>query len=501
VQLFAMKHPLMVLSGMEVIPNDLELTPDQVLIITGPNAGGKTVCLKTLGLCTLMLRAGMHLPAGPDSQLPLFDTVATEMGDDQSIEQNLSTFTAHLSHLMEFLDRARRGALILLDEIAIGTDPGEGAALAQSLLEAFAETGAQVVVTTHYERLKSLPLAEPKLFANASVGFDLEQMQPTYRLHLGTPGSSGALAVARRLGLREHLVERAAGLMDQGSQEFSQLITALSGERTALEQERAALAEAEAEARRAAERHRAESERLRQKQQEAVRAEYNQAIEELKMARSALERVRSLLRRPTTKERVKQADRQISKAAEKILKHEQDRATIEGRVPQESELVPGTRVLVQRLGGEGTVIEPPSRGKVLVRVGAIRTKVAIKDTLLSRDARAVSEKRSAPPRSDGPKERAKGGEEVRSRPVLVRTDANSLDIRGKRVDEALSELDKFLDDALRAEEPVLMIIHGHGTGALRAAVREHLQEQGFVERFEPAPPQEGGDGVTVVWLK
>lgn len=497
-RLLAMRHPLMVLGGLKVVPNDIELPAQRTLVVSGPNAGGKTVCLKSLGLCALMVRAGMHLPVGPDSEIPFYESVFADMGDDQSIERNLSTFTAHLDHLQEFLREARPGALILLDEVAVGTDPEEGAALAQALLETLLEAGPQVVVTTHYERLKGLAVVDPR-FANASVGFDLERLSPTYRLHLGVPGSSGALAVARRVGLPSRLVDRAASLLNRGAQELSALLTALAGQRTKLEEQERALATTRAEAQVLMERQRSELERLRERERQAVQGAFREAVEELKRARQELQRVQALLRRPPTKERLDQADRQVSAAAATIRKHE-PREAAEGRTARAEDLTPGVRVLVDALGGVGEVVEPPQRGKVTVRVGGIRAQVALEQVRLP--AQTETRKRRVTPVPFARENPEPPRESSASAPhTPIRTDAATLDVRGFRVDEAVAEADKFLDRALLAGEEALFVIHGHGTGALRSALRAHWVGLEFVDRIQPAERKDGGDGVTVVWLK
>ncbi len=500
VHLQAMHHPLMTLSGKEVVKNDLELSPDQALIVTGPNAGGKTVCLKTLGLCCLMLKAGMHLPAGPDSRLPLFDNVLTEMGDDQSIEQSLSTFTAHLHNLLDFLESSRPGALVLLDEIGVGTDPQEGAALAQALLEQFMQTGAQLVVTTHFDRLKSLPVTDER-FANASVGFDLSRMQPTYRLHSGIPGSSGALDVARRLGLAPEVAERAAQLLSGKGQDLAVLLSDLAEERTRLEEERAQLAEAKTAVKQQKRNLEASKRRLEEQGQKALGQAHGQALNELKRARRELERVQILLRRPKeklTKDMIKQADRQISGAAGKVRTHEPRKAA-DSRTPEPGELVKGTRVLVKHMGGTGEVLEPPQRKKVTVIMeGGLKVHVTLDQ--VSIPLGGAKKKKSKP----GPRPAARDRHAPAPLPVVpvvpVRTHANTLDVRGMRVDEALAEVDRFVDRGLRAAETCVFIIHGHGTGALRSAIREHLAGEDVVENLHAADVRDGGDGVTVVWL-
>lgn len=504
IQLHAMRHPQMVLAGAEVVANDVLLEAGRALIVSGPNAGGKTVCLKSIGLCALMLRAGMHLPAGPDSELPLYRAVLAELGDDQSIERSLSTFTAHLTHLQEFLAAAGAGTLVLLDEIAVGTDPSEGAALAQALLEAIVETGAHVIVTTHYERLKTLALSDPR-FANGSVGFDLTRMAPTYRLQLGLPGSSGALAVARRLGLAARIVERASGLVDRGGQELAALMNALAAERISLEQERLSLAAAQQEAQALVAKQRAALEAARERERQAVQGAFKGAVEELVRARAELERVRALLRRPDpAPERVAQAERTIGAAAARIRAHEPAPAAREGRTPTPDELRPGLQVHCASLGGKGEVLEPPQRGKVLVRVGAVRAQVAVEELRLpsggeEAPTRAERREEARATRASG----SAGAAAPAGQPKLtpLRTDAITLDLRGLRVDEAIAETEKFIDRALRAAEPVLFLIHGHGTGALKSALRSHLGASPLVERTAPGEPRDGGDGVTVVWLR
>jgi DNA mismatch repair protein MutS2 len=493
--LHSMRPPLMVLAGTKVVENDLELAPGRALIISGPNAGGKTVCLKTLGLCALMVRAGMHLPAGADSEIPIYSHIGADLGDDQSIEQNLSTFTAHLSHLQHFLHRASPRSLILLDEIAVGTDPGEGAALAQALLERLTESGAQVVVTTHYERLKSLAVGDER-FVNASVGLDLQQLLPTYRLHLGMPGSSGALAVARRLGLPGHVLDRATSLLDRGAQDLAALLDALGGERTRLEEQRGKLAAATREAETLAEQQRAALERARERERQSLHGAYREAIEELRRARQEIERVRTVLKRPPTRMTVEEAEKKLSAAAATIREHE-PKPEVEGEPARPEDLRPGVAVLVATLGGAGEVLEAPQRGKVAVRVGGLRAQVAIEQVRLAPHTKREKERRSTPVVAPGGAPPAPPG----PRTAPIRTSAITLDLRGRRVDEGLSELDKFLDSALRAAEPAIYVIHGHGTGALRAALREHLGESELVDSFHAAEAKEGGEGVTVVWLK
>ncbi|HWN70242.1 MAG TPA: hypothetical protein VNM90_21530, partial [Haliangium sp.] len=247
VSLLHARHPLMLLADKPCVPNDIVLEPGTILILSGPNAGGKTVALKTAGLCALMTRAGLHLPVEAGSETAWFTSIHSDIGDAQSIENDLSTFSGHLANLRQYLSEADAGTLLLIDEVAVGTEPEQGAALAQAVLEGLAARGAAAIVTTHYERLKALGASDPR-FANASVGFDLERMAPTFRLHLGVPGSSGALAVARRMGLPAAVVDEAEALLGQRRASVEELLASLSDERRKLAEEREALARARAEA-------------------------------------------------------------------------------------------------------------------------------------------------------------------------------------------------------------------------------------------------------------
>ena len=503
VELLEARHPLMLLAntGVEVVPNDLRLEPGRALIVTGPNAGGKTVCLKTTGILALMLRAGMHLPAAPDSRMPLYTAVLTEMGDDQSLEQSLSTFTAHLQNLLDFLQAGRSGVLLLLDEVGVGTDPREGAALAQALLEGMVETGAQLLVTTHFERLKTLPLSDPR-FINASVGFDLEGMRPTFRLGYGLPGTSGALDVARRLGLASELAERAAGLLSGEGQDLAVLLGSLSNERTRLEEAREAAAREREAAAAEKSKFQRKLERLTEQGQKALGEAHQKAMNELKQARAIISRMRTQLRGKPSKERLAQAERRLSDASRKIREQEADDGPA-GTPARPEDLKPGTRVLVASLGGEGKVLEPPKRGKVTVQAGAIRTQVKVGDVFLpegkkkkkpsTKTSKSMSKSTSTSTSTSTPTSTSTKRE-------LIRTGGNTLDLRGFRVLEAMAILEKFLDDAMRAEEDAVWIIHGHGTGAMKAAVREKLQELPYVADQMPAEPRDGGDGVTVALI-
>jgi DNA mismatch repair protein MutS2 len=514
------RHPLMVLAGRECVSNRIEVPAGGSLIISGPNAGGKTVVLKTAGVLVLMAECGLHVPAGPGSRLPFYRTLLSDMGDEQSIERNLSTFSAHVLNLVAFLADADPGALILLDEIAVGTDPAQGAALAEAVLGAFAARGATVMVTTHYERLKALPPRDPR-FVNASVGFDLEALAPTYKLHLGVPGSSGAITVARRLGLDPAIAGRAEELLGSREAGIEQLLRTLADERRRLELELAGARRERERLRAAADEAEARAQAVAAREHDLRVRGHTDAVAALRRARDEVEAARKLLRRGPDPARVEQAQRAVQHAAEVITAEAPAPARPPGRPARPEDLRPGARVYVARLGGIGAVAAPPERGRVTVQVGALRTQVAL-DELLVPPAREA--RQSARALNDEARQRLASGAVKRrvaavaaaaptpeelgaaaaaaapAAPAATRTVDNTLDLRGERVDDALRLTDDFLDRALRADREVVFVVHGHGTGALRHALREHLATHAAVQSLRPGELNEGGDGVTVVQL-
>ena len=494
------RHPLMVLSGARCVPSDLVLPLGATLVISGPNAGGKTVALKTTGLLALMARAGLHVPAQEGSSLPIFETVLTDVGDDQSLERNLSTFSAHVANLNRFLAAAGPRALVLLDEVAVGTDPSEGAALAQAVLEELATRGATVVVTTHYDRLKALGACDPR-FQNASVGFDLEQLSPTFKLHFGVPGASGAIVVARRLGLSPSIADRASALAGSASQRLEELLRSVDAERRRLTDSATAAEEERAEAerqRRWAEKLVAEAEsRVR----EARKAAHDEAVEALQKARIELDRTRRLLRGAATEEAVAEARREIDRAAKQVHGHAPIAAAPSGRAATLESLVVGTEVLVPRIGGRGLVTAAPKGGKVAVQVGALKLSVDASELRLP-ERPAPRGPRTRIMRATDDLERAAAAMAPGSgvAPSAMRTRGNTCDLRGERVDDAVAIAEKFIDEALRQSQDVVFFIHGHGTGALRSGLRERLAESPGIAAVRAGTPPEGGDGVTVATL-
>ncbi|HWT85705.1 MAG TPA: Smr/MutS family protein, partial [Myxococcales bacterium] len=485
------RHPLLVLQRKPagVVANDVALpAPAQALIVSGPNAGGKTVTITAVGLCALMARAGLPLPAEAGSRMPLYRTVYTAIGDEGDLARDLSTFTAHLSALKWILEAAGPGTLALIDEIAADTDPREGAAIAIAALEKLVAAGAQVLITTHLEELKALALADPR-FAPASVGFDVERLAPTYRLRLGEVGASSAIEIARRVGLPEDVCLRAREILGSGASVVSQAVERL-------EQERAVSARRSAEllaSREELERERAslqrERERLRELERETRAGARAELLEDLRRRRDEVGALVARLQAAPAMAQAVDAQRAVEQAVA-AEEREQARAAEPQALP-EAALEPGARVKHVRLGTEGVVLEVQD-GTATVQMGALRSKVPVQDLLpIARHVRQAGFRKTKA-------ERMERAEQARAAPVQVRVPV--ADVRGMRVDEALRGDELELDRATRAGDERVHVLHGHGSGALKAAVREHLQRSPYVRRSRPADQNEGGDGVTVAEL-
>ncbi len=503
------RHPLMLLSGVQVVPNDVVLPVGGALVISGPNAGGKTVALKLTGLSVLLARAGLHVPVQEGSQLPWFDRVLTDVGDDQSLEKNLSTFSAHVLNLCEFLRLADARTLILLDEIAVGTDPEQGAALAQAVLESLVARGATVLLTTHYDRLKAMAADSPA-FHNASVGFDLQALRPTYKLHLGIPGPSSALPVAERLGLPHSVIARAQGLLHSGQSSVDRLMQTLADER-----ERTQTMHADAERlRRIAQSEAAEARRAhddaRVELQKARRKAHDEAIQSLQAARRELSDMKQAMRaaRLRTEDGQAPADpqgelhatqRRLDELSATVRSLTPQKAGPQGRTPKEEELSQGMRVYVTRLSASGIVSSDVAKGKVVVQVGSLRLSAEVAELLLIDGGQPEQPAARYTPR---PPRRPNLPVVMAEPPPIVppRTPDATLDLRGERLPVAVARSEKFVDDALREARPAVFILHGHGTGVLRTALREHFADFPGVRKLYPAGPGDGGDGVTVLEL-
>jgi DNA mismatch repair protein MutS2 len=485
------RHPLMVLSGRECVPNDILLDHKKTMVVSGPNAGGKTVALKTAGLSSLMALSGLHVAAQEGSRVPVFTSVLTDVGDDQSLERNLSTFSAHVLHLRDFLAAAGPGVLVLLDEVAVGTDPEQGAALAQAVLEALADRGATTIVTTHYDRLKALAPRDAR-FVNASVGFDVEKLLPTFKLHLGVPGASGAVVVARRLGLLESVCARATLLAGEGTTGLERLLLDVEAERRKILKERE-MTEAE---RAEAERARAEAERraeeAKHKLQQARKGAHDEAVETLRQARAELDRTRAVLRRSggkITPAEVSEVKREIDEAARAMREVAPAPAPPPGRPATLEELKPGVEVFVEKLGGKAEVLSVKG-GKIVVQAGILKATVAVEEVRIL-DGKSQKSARQ---------QRGHNAFDDVAPALTQERGFATLDVRGERADAALGRAEKFLDDALRAGKEAVLVIHGHGTGKLRDLLRNELRGFPGVSGVRAGEPGEGGDGVTVITL-
>lgn len=498
IELTRARHPLLLLDGVEVVPSDITMREGQVLVLSGPNAGGKTVALKTAGLTALMLRMGLPVPAAEGSTVSLFERVLTDVGDDQSLHKNLSTFSAHVQNLGRILDDTGRGTLVLLDEVASGTDPREGEALATAVLESLALRGGAVACTTHYEGLKVLALADDK-FKNASVGFDFDAMTPTFKVLSGVPGASSALAVARRFGIPAPIVERAEGLLSADTVSVSKLVEQLASDRRALD---IAIAKAESEAAELREKQAsldAEIARVQKREEGSVVRETEALLAGVKRAREDLRAAQARLRSQKLDEReVAEAAKAIDKIAGTVAiggQYEIAPARAQGERAglTAQELHPGMRVFVPRLRTDAEVLEVMHSGQVRVAAGPLKLVASVEEI-----RRATTEK---PKPKTAPKPQRMQLDAAADADVPIQTSDNSVDLRGLRAHEVVSMAEQFLDRSVGAGRRVAFLIHGHGTGALRQTLRDALSTSRYVERMRPGEPREGGDGVTVVWLR
>ncbi|GAB4213768.1 MAG: endonuclease MutS2 [Sandaracinaceae bacterium] len=508
------RHPLLVLDGVAVVANDVAIEAGRALVLSGPNAGGKTVALKLLGMVALMARAGLPTPAAEGARVGFFEAVLSDVGDEQSMQKNLSTFSAHVRSVARILDLAGARSLVLLDEVATGTDPGEGAALACAIVDALCRRGAAVAVTTHYEPLKAMAIGDAR-FRNASVGFDVARMAPTFQVRMDVPGASSALAVASRFGLDPLVVERARALLPEQARTFDALVRRLESEHEALCAMRAAL---EGERRSVAElRERTEAElrKLKERDRNKLTLEGERLLSLIRETREEVRAARRAMRRsPTDAGLVEAAKAAVERAALLIgagseigeaLAPPRDEPA--GSPPEAAALAPGQRAFVPRLKAEVEIVEGPTKGRVRVAAGAVKLWVDVEElrpvgkgarSAASPGARAVKQIAREPV-----PEPARGDDDAPAEPPpprrAIQTDANTLDLRGMRVDDAVAMTESFLDRLYGSSQHVGFIVHGVGTGALRDAVRAYLRTATrYVRRFRGGTLEEGGDRMTVV---
>lgn len=488
IRLLKARHPL--IQG-KVVPITVELGYDfHTLVITGPNTGGKTVSLKTVGLLCLMAQLGLHIPAEVGSSVAIFDHIFADIGDEQSIEQSLSTFSAHMKNIIDIVGQVNSSSLVLLDELGAGTDPTEGAALARALLEFFHDVGAKTIATTHYSELKTFAYSTPGV-KNASVEFDTVSLRPTYKLLIGLPGRSNALEIALQLGLPKQLITSARNFISQEELHVSDMIQDLEENRRATlkEREEVKLVKKEVENLK----FELEKERLALKEKEnsiivKALAEAESIIKESKRkAENILSELHSDLTLETIRaqERIAQQAKEELKRAERALEEKSEKFKKDSSKPLEKIQI-GDTVLIHSLGQKGIVLTLPNQqGEVFVQAGIL--KVNVKTT----DLREVKDEEKTITFSPGLQKVIGNSNEI----------TNELDLRGLTVDEALDKVDKYLDNAVLSNLGCVYLIHGKGTGALRRAIQDHLQYHVHVKSLRLGEQGEGGTGVTVVELK
>ena len=486
------RHPL--LDAKKVVPITVTLGEDfSLLIITGPNTGGKTVSLKTVGLFTLMGQSGLHIPAGDRSELAVFDQVYADIGDEQSIEQSLSTFSSHMTNIVSFLKKVDSRSLVLFDELGAGTDPTEGAALAIAILSHLHKQGIRTMATTHYSELKVYALTTPGV-ENACCEFDVESLRPTYRLLIGIPGKSNAFAISGKLGLPDYIIEDARKRLSEQDISFEDLLTDLETSKKTIEKEREEIAA-----------YRREAEELRQqaaKRQEKLDEQRDRIIREANEKANAILRDAKEVADETIrnfhkfgKENISAAE--MEKERERLRKKIKDTSAASALKPQKqkkaykpADFKLGESVKVLSMNLTGTIVSrPDSRGNVTVQMGILRSQVNISDLEIIEEPSPYTPKKL---------NRSSKGRIGMSKSLSVSPEINLL---GRTVDEAVAELDKYLDDALLSHLNTVRVVHGKGTGALRKGIHEYLRRQKHVKSYHLAEFGKGDAGVTIVELK
>ena len=481
------RHPL--IDKKAVVPVDIILGIDfDLLIITGPNTGGKTVALKTVGLLTLMGQAGLHIPALDRSELSVFREVYADIGDEQSIEQSLSTFSSHMTSIVSILQDADADSLCLFDELGAGTDPTEGAALAISVLDYLHNRGIRTMATTHYSELKVYALSTP-FVENACCEFNVETLRPTYRLLIGIPGKSNAFAISSRLGLPDHIIEDARRHITQDKESFEDLLANLESSRLTIEKEQAEIEAYKREVQALKERLEFKQEKIDQSRDRIIREANEEAREILQSAKQLADETIRTFQKAGASSSIKDLEQSRRRVHEKISE-KNEKLALKNEKPTHKTLKPnqirlGDSVKVVSMGLKGSVSSLPDKnGKLFVQCGIIRSQVSLSDLVLLEEETVKTEKM----------QRSSSGKLKMSKSYSVSTEINLL---GKTVDEALSELDKYLDDAYLAHLPSVRIVHGKGTGALRKAVQGYLRKNRVIKSFRLGEFGEGDAGVTI----
>lgn len=491
------RHPL--LDKKKVVPIDIMLGREfDLLVVTGPNTGGKTVSLKTVGLFTLMGQAGLHIPALDRSELAVFHDVFADIGDEQSIEQNLSTFSAHMTNTISILKNATADSLCLFDELGAGTDPTEGAALAIAILKHLHDKGIRTMATTHYSELKVFALSTPYI-ENACCEFDVETLRPTYRLLIGIPGKSNAFAISSKLGLSDEIIASAKEHISQEDESFEDLLADLETSRKTIEAERAEIASYKAEISSLKDKLTQKQERLDSQKERILREANEEARRILQEAKDVADETIRNFQKYNSNTSMKDMEKARTKVRDKITeknsKLTQTAQQPTHKILKPTQIKPGDMVKVVSMGLKGTVSsKPDAKGDLFVQCGIIRSKVNLRDlVLINEDALTPSLKSKY-----SPTKQSSGSKIGMSKTKSISMEINLL---GRTVDEAIAELDKYLDDAYLSHVPSVRIVHGKGTGALRAAVQRHLKTVSYVKSFHLGEFGEGDAGVTIAEFK
>lgn len=488
------RHPL--LEKKKVVPIDIHLGKDfDLLIITGPNTGGKTVSLKTVGLLTLMGQAGLHIPALDRSELSIFEEVYADIGDEQSIEQSLSTFSSHMTTIVTILSHADENALCLFDELGAGTDPTEGAALAIAILNHLHDRGIRTMATTHYSELKLYALSTP-FVQNACCEFDVASLKPTYRLLIGIPGKSNAFAISSKLGLPDAIINAAKEQISKEDESFEDVIANLEKSRLTIEKERREATEYKERIKTLEAQLKAKNEKLDSAKDKILKEAHEQARAILQEAKTvADETIRSFHQADSSSD-IRELERKRQNLRQKIddknerLALKMPPSSSARKTLDPKKLKKGDSVKIISMGLKGTVSSlPDAKGNLFVQCGIIRSSVNVNDLILLADNDTASLKSTG---------KTSGGKTKLSKAMTISPEINLL---GKTCDEAISVLDKYLDDAYLSHLPSVRVVHGKGTGALRNAVHTHLKRLKYVKEFRLGEFGEGDAGVTIVTFK
>ena len=487
------RHPL--IDPKKVVPINVSVGADyRTLVVTGPNTGGKTVTLKTIGLLALMAQSGLHIPAMGTSQIPIYTEIFADIGDEQSIEQSLSTFSSHMKNIVGIVDAADSRSLILLDELGAGTDPTEGAALAISILETLYRSGATTVATTHYNELKKYALSTEGV-ENASMEFDVETLSPTYRLSIGVPGKSNAFEISRKLGLSDRLIDRASKLIERGDIEFEDVLSAIEADKKKAEAERDEAIRINIAMKKKADEIDEKLADLEKRKEKIIADAREEARELLRDARETANQVQKELKELSKLESLGERNKRFDRSRRRLKESEDKYAEkiirqVNSNPVKASEVKVGSRVKVLSLNQNGEVMSLPDKdGNLMVKMGMMKANLNLDDLVLIVDGTEKKKK---------PRTKASYGSLYKSKAQNV---SISINVQGKNLDDAVMDVDKYLDDAYVAGLEEVTVIHGRGEGILMKGLRNMMKRHKHVASFRKGNYNEGGDGVTIVKLK